>query len=194
MDNEKALSGLVEFFHLVEKLKQEKRKGWVQRGVKEPESVADHSFRLALLALVFAERQKLDVNRCVLMALLHDLPEILVGDVATMPGDEDNAGLQREKHRREEKAMKEIAGKLDGESGEQMMQLWQEFEKRESKEAVLVYELDRLEAIFQAQEYAGRQQLKARLQVFFDYGNSRLRNEEMRKVFEVLLRQMKEAK
>jgi len=191
---ESDLRGLVEFFHLVERLKLERRKGWANRGMKQAESVADHSFRLVLMAMVFAERQGLDAGKAVNMALVHDLPEAVVGDIVANPGDEDNVELCRAKHEREERALEEILANLDGKAAEKIRALWQEFEKRESKEASLVYELDRLEAIFQAQEYANRQELRARLQVFFDYGDSRLKNKELREVFGLLLEEMKKAK
>ncbi|GAF95134.1 unnamed protein product, partial [marine sediment metagenome] len=82
-------------------------------------------------------------------------------------------------------------GKLGGKIAKEFRELWQEFEARQTKEAILVYELDRLEAVFQAQEYAERQELRARLQVFFDYGDSRLKSKELRQVFEILLGGMK---
>ena len=187
---ESELSGLVRFFHVVGKLKQEKRRGWVDRGVKNPESVADHSFMLALMALVFCERKKLDSGKAVKLALVHDLPEAVVGDVVTLPEHEKDERWLAEKHAREERALEEILSSLDEGMSEKIRVLWKEFEARETLEARLVYELDRLDAIFQAQEYAKDKELEARLQVFFDYGNSRLKDNELRKIFEIVLAEL----
>lgn len=187
---ESEMQNLLEFFHLAENLKKEKRKGWVERGVQDSESVADHSFRLALMALVFAERQGLNADKAVKMALLHDLPEAIVGDVISRPGDESNEELRKEKHCREEKAMKEILANLDKGLAGEFMALWQEFEERDSEEARLVFELDRLEATLQAEEYVKNGLVKARVQTFIDYANSRLRNQELKDFFGQLLEEM----
>ena len=72
MAQESELKSIAVFFHLVGKLKLEKRKGWVDRGVRGCESVADHSFRLALMSFVFAEKQKLDAGRALKLAVVHD--------------------------------------------------------------------------------------------------------------------------
>ena len=74
---------LVKFFETVGRLKLEKRKGWVDRGVKDAESVADHSMRLSVMALVLAKKLGLDECKAVKMAVVHDLPEAIVGDTAT---------------------------------------------------------------------------------------------------------------
>ena len=51
---------LINFFTKVGQLKKIKRTGWVLRGVQDPESIADHSFRLALMAWIFGQGKKLD--------------------------------------------------------------------------------------------------------------------------------------
>jgi len=181
------LHSLVKFFHLVEKLKRERRKGWLDRGVKEAESVADHSFRTILMAMVFAERQKLDVNKAVKMALVHDLPEAICGDVATRIREELQKTPNKEKEEREEKALEEMLQHLEGKIAEEIRELWNEFNARETAEARLVYELDRLEAIFQAVEYEQRGNFKVSLKEFFDYANGRIKNKELRTVFGVLM-------
>lgn len=183
------LQNIVQFFHTAGKLKQEKRQGWVDRGIKDCESVADHCFRLALMAMVFAERQNLDVCKAVKMALLHDLPEAICGDVATRIKEELQKIPNREKHEMEKKALQEELQLLPGEIAREIEQLWEEFEKRETKEARLVYELDRLEAIFQAGEYEREGNFKVSLQEFFDYANGRLGNKELKKVFALLMRE-----
>jgi len=193
MPEDKELRNLVEFFHLVEKLKLEKRKGWLDRGVNQGESVADHSFRFALMAMVFAKRQKLDVCKAVKMALVHDLPEAICGDVATRIKEELQKIPNKEKEEREEKAMEEMLQYLDKELADEIRQLWQEFNKRETKEARLLYELDRLEAIFQAAEYEKEGNFRVSLQEFFDYADGRLRNEELKEVFQLLMQERRQS-
>jgi len=183
------LNQLVGFFHLVERLKHEKRKGWLDRGVKEAESVAEHSFRLALMAMVFAERQKLDVGRAVKMALVHDLPEAICGDVAIRIREDLQEISNKEKQEREIKALEETLKFLDKGLAKEVRELWHDFEFRKTREARLVYELDRLEAIFQAQEYEARGNFKASLQEFFDYRDDRLENRELIGLFSILMKE-----
>src|SRR5262245_57028480 len=80
--------GLARFLHRAGRLKATPRTGWIDRGVPvgEAESVADHSFRVALLAwlaahLAAADDPALDVDRVLALALIHDLAEALTGDL-----------------------------------------------------------------------------------------------------------------
>ena len=137
--------GLAELARLAGALKQVRRRGWVLRGVTEPESVADHSFRTALLALVLARDDSFDRGRCVAMALVHDLAEAVVGDIT--PYD----GISREeKRRREREALSRLADNL---GDTELLELWEEFEAGETAEARLVRQLDVAETILQAHEY-----------------------------------------
>src|SRR5580692_9860271 len=91
------------FFSAAGRLKSEPRKGWVIKlGIKDPESVADHSYRTALMAMVYSDAHGLDTARVLKMALIHDLPEALVGD--SIPGER----TKKRKLKLESTAMKEI--------------------------------------------------------------------------------------
>ncbi len=187
----KELKNLVEFFHIAGKLKLEKRRGWVIKKVKEPESVSDHSFRLALMAMVFAERQRLDICKAMKMALLHDLPEAICGDVAVRIEEEMQEIPNKEKEEMEQKAFEHELKLLPKGVAEEFKSLFEEFNRRESREAKLVYELDRLEALFQAVEYENEGHLETSLQEFFDYAESRLKDVELKQVFGLLMKEGK---
>jgi len=138
---------LLRFLHLAGQLKSTPRAGWALRGISRPESVADHSHRVALLALVLAPRAQppLDVARCVALGVVHDLAEALVGDITPY----DGVGAD-EKRRREEDAMRQLAGLAGDDS---LLALWREYDAAQSPEARFVKELDKLETVFQAAEY-----------------------------------------
>ena len=189
MAQKSELENLACFFHLAGKLKLEKRRGWLDRGVRDCESVADHSFRLALMSLVFAERQKLDAGRALKLAIVHDLPEAICGDIAVRVKEEMQKVPNNEKKRLEENALKQEMELLPLDVAREVKALWKEYEARETKEAKLVYELDRLEAIFQAVEYEKAGNFKVSLQEFFDYANARIENSELREVFELLMKE-----
>src|ERR1700693_4435909 len=98
---------LLRFFVRSGRLKVERRRGWVKKlGLKNPESVADHSYRTALMAMVISDSRGLDTSKAVRLALLHDLPEAIAGDA--MP--EERSG--KLKTALETKAMEELLGDL----------------------------------------------------------------------------------
>lgn len=80
------LQGKLELMHLLERLKTQKRTGWVREGIKGPESIADHMYRMAMLSLLSEEDEELDIAKCVQMAVVHDLAEAIVGDIAPSDG------------------------------------------------------------------------------------------------------------
>ena len=130
------------------KLKALRRAGWVQRGVRDAESVAEHSWRVALVTMLAADRDDAcDSGRAVAMALVHDLAAAVVGAITPNDGvsDEEKAAMERE-------AMGTMTAAL-GARGEALMALWEEYEAGESAEARLVKDMDKLEMIAQAMEY-----------------------------------------
>jgi putative hydrolase of HD superfamily len=142
-------SPLITAFFEVCHLKQLYRQGWLRRGVPRErcESIAEHSFGVAMLALWLAQtRIELDADKLVRMALLHDLGEVYAGDI--IPGDGLSEG---EKHRREAEGLRKILSRLP--DGEANIQLWNEFEAGASPEARLLRQIDRLEMGLQAAVY-----------------------------------------
>lgn len=87
-------SGLLDFWLLVGKLKDTPRAGWVLRKVHEPESVAAHMHRMAVMAL--SAPAPLDRERCIKLALVHDIAEAVCGDITP----HDNI-TKEEKHKLE---------------------------------------------------------------------------------------------
>ena len=82
----KDISSLLHFFREAGKLKTLVRAGWTRKGVPAPESVAEHSFRMVLMAMVLGDRQDLDTLKLVKMCLIHDLPEVIAGDITPHDG------------------------------------------------------------------------------------------------------------
>jgi|GEM_PF-219376 len=128
------------------------RQGWLKRGVPEEraESVADHSFGTALLAVLLADTLRtdpdfagLDRQRCIEMALVHELGEVYVGDLTPVDG------VSREdKYRQEREAFIKVVEGLP--NGKELLTLWEDFETGASPEARFIRQLDRLEMGIQA--------------------------------------------
>ena len=124
------------------KLKRIKRQGWLDVGIPPAmaESVADHSFRTALL-VAFVSEPDINMAKALKMALVHDLGEAEVGDLTPR-----SKVPRKKKAEMEEKA---ILGLGNGE----VLALWREFEEGKSPEAKAVREADRYEMVIQAMEY-----------------------------------------
>ncbi|XP_034018138.1 HD domain-containing protein 2 [Thalassophryne amazonica] len=162
------MTNIFQFMKLIGQLKRIPRTGWVYRQVKRPESVADHMYRMALMALTVPD-PTVDRDRCIKLALVHDMAECIVGDIA--PSDNIS---KEEKHRREEEAMRHLTGLLSEGLKQEIYGLWQEYEDQNSAEAKLVKQLDLLEMILQAHEYEQLEGTPGRLQEFFDSASGRL--------------------
>jgi len=175
---------LLRFVHLAGRLKETPRAGWALRGIAHPESVAGHSHRVALLALVLAPRADppLDPARCVAMALVHDLAEALVGDITPFDGISAD-----EKRRRESDAMRRLAALADDGA---LLGLWREYDAAETAEARFVKELDKLETVLQASEYGARDDVgHAALGEFWDAAEARLTSAGTRALLDALRRE-----
>ncbi|XP_030665494.1 HD domain-containing protein 2 isoform X1 [Nomascus leucogenys] len=153
---------LLQFLRLVGQLKRVPRTGWVYRNVQRPESVSDHMYRMAVMAMVIKD-DRLNKDRCVRLALVHDMAECIVGDIAPA----DNIPKE-EKHRREEEAMKQITQLLPEDLRKELYELWEEYETQSSAEAKFVKQLDQCEMILQASEYEDLEHKPGRLQDFYD--------------------------
>uniref|UniRef100_A0A8B9P374 5'-deoxynucleotidase HDDC2 n=1 Tax=Apteryx owenii TaxID=8824 RepID=A0A8B9P374_APTOW len=157
-----AAGGLLQFLRLVGQLKRVARTGWVYRNVEKPESVSDHMYRMAMMALV-TEDKSLSKDRCIRLALVHDMAECIVGDIA--PADNIT---KEEKHRREEAAMQQLTQLLSEDLRKEIYELWEEYENQSTAEAKFVKQLDQCEMILQAFEYEELEKAPGRLQDFYD--------------------------
>ncbi|KAI5090780.1 HD domain-containing protein 2 [Silurus meridionalis] len=167
------MENMLQFMKLVGQLKRVPRTGWVYRNVKQPESVSDHMYRMAMMALTLQD-PSVNRERCMKLALVHDLAECIVGDIA--PADNIS---KAEKHRREKEAMVHITGLLDEDLRKEMYRLWEEYETQSSPEARVVKELDQLEMILQAHEYEELEGNPGRLQEFFNSTEGRFHHPEV---------------
>ena len=144
------LSHIVNFLHIAEHLKHEVRHSWVSNGRQE--SVAEHCWRLALMVLVLAPSldRSINVEKCLKLALLHDVAEAETGDIPVF--EVQQQGQQHQKYRHEQQAMVHITEVLGGVLGQEIYALWQEYEAQESYEAQVVRALDKVEVQLQHNE------------------------------------------
>jgi putative hydrolase of HD superfamily len=137
------LDGILAFLRNAERLKSVTRSGWTTAG--ERESVAAHSWRLALMAAVLADRfAGIDVVRLLRICLVHDLGEALRGDI---PAPEQAIAGAKAEHERAD--LLEVLAPLPGRLRDELVGLWDEYEAARTPEARLAKGLDKLETILQ---------------------------------------------
>ena len=124
------------------RLKALPRAGWLRVNIASPESVAGHSWGLAWLVLLLCP-EELDRERAVGMAIVHDLPEVLVGDITPHDGISST-----EKARQEAAAADQLLGQRP-----HLRALWQEYADHTTPESKLVHQLDKLDMALQAIRY-----------------------------------------
>ena len=131
-------------------LKRTVRTGWVRRGIVNAEDVAAHSYGVAFTALVLAQTvaRPLDLEKTLIMALLHDLPEGATTDIPTPAWRYLPQGIKVEVERG---AMVDMMG--DTSIGSTLMTFWEELHKKEGPEALLVLDADKLDMYLQAFMY-----------------------------------------
>jgi len=175
---------IIKFLTEVGKLKKIERRGWVVSGVKKSESVADHTFRTALMVILLGQNRKIDLLKAVKMALIHDIAESEIGDIITWNNLEKT---KDEKIALEKKAMKKLVSIL-GPSGDNYYNLWEEYENCKSPEARFVKDIDKLEMILQAVEYENTEKnLNDYIETFYDKETTYLDNKELIDFFKDIL-------
>ena len=123
-------------------LKQVVRAGWIKAGVKQPESVAAHSWGMAMLATQLCP-EHLNLQRVLELCILHDVAEVIVGDITPHDGV-----TSVEKHRLEVEAIQKM--------GIVAEDIFDEYELQKTEESKFVRYLDKLDMALQAEIYEGQ--------------------------------------
>ena len=168
------MTNLLKFFRESGKLKTIPRGGWVLRGIKNPESVAEHTFRVALMAWVLGKQKHgLNVEKIIKMALIHDLCEVYAGDItpydSILPKDGKNKKemlkhwprfsetqkkkIAEKKFKKEKEGLEKMVKELPNSLGHEMKSLWLDSEKGLSREGRFFKQIDKAENLLQSLEY-----------------------------------------
>lgn len=132
------------FYKLLVRLKGIERQGWIEHQLENVESVADHTFMVCILAFILAPYADCDRNKSVILSLVHDVPESIVGDITP------NDSRLKQKHMLEAVAIKVIESLI---SDSNIYELWKEVELGTTSEGRFVKDLDKLEAALQSKIY-----------------------------------------
>ncbi|MFJ7146655.1 HD family hydrolase [Streptomyces sp. NPDC100445] len=147
MSNDQDLTAVARFLYEAGTLKNTKRSGWWMAGVKDPETVADHSWRTALIATIIAQLEGADPARAAFLSVWHDSQETRTGDVNHLgkkytQGEVDPRAITAD----------QVAGMPEG-LADAIRALVGEYEAKESPEATCARDADKLECMIQGIEY-----------------------------------------
>lgn len=167
------MKNLLNFLVEVGKLKRMPRMGWVLREIDNPETIADHTFRMTLMTWILCCKKKLNISKALKMSLIHDLCEVYAGDTTPFDCILSRKGKKgknifnkwprlskKEKEifflnkcKKENKALRKITSKLPPKLRKEIINLWDEYEKGLTLEGRFVRQVDRVENLLQALEY-----------------------------------------
>ncbi|MGW7347819.1 HD domain-containing protein [Streptomyces sp. NPDC054854] len=174
------LSAVARFLYEAGTLKNAARTGWWMAGVKQPESVAEHSWRTSLIASIIAKLEGADPARAAFLAVWHDTQETRTGDVNHL-GKKYSTGADHEAVTADQTAgMPELLAAT-------IQELVAEYEGKDSAEAICARDADKLECMLQGIEY--RAQGYEAAQRWIDNSRSRLTTETGQRLAEELLSQ-----
>jgi putative hydrolase of HD superfamily len=153
------VAAIVDYFFEAGALKRIPRTGWLNAGIKHPESVAEHSYRTGLIGAVLAVMEGADPAKIAFMGVVHDTQETRIGDIAYIGRRyvkaADNRDVTADQTADAPPAVREaLAAIVD------------EIESYETKESIIHRDADKLECLFQAIEY--REAGNANMQQFYD--------------------------
>jgi putative hydrolase of HD superfamily len=141
-------AGLAKYLYELGLLKRVQRSGWWLAGIKDAESVAEHSFRAAAIAYCLAELEGASAEKTLAMALFHDSAEARLSDLHRLARRYiDSPGA-------EEEVIADQTRSVPGKLAVKLRELLKEARGKASLEARIVKDADRLECLLQAREYA----------------------------------------
>ncbi len=179
----------LDFFKTVGKSKRILRTGFVREGMKNPESLAEHSFRTGVIAMVLSDKfdYQLDKDKLVKMALIHDIGEIVTGDVVVQRGEILDLKLRDEKEEQERSGIKQIFNQIQ--EGNIYGKIFEEMIARKSPEAKIFWQFDKLEMALTALEYEEEQ--GKQLEEFFLDANTHMKEPLLKKILNEIIKSRK---
>ena len=174
---------ILDFLKTAANLKKISRQGWVNKlSIDSPESVADHSYSMAIIGMVISDLQNYDSEKIIKMILLHDLAESKIGDHTP-----EQLGKEK-KNKLENNAFDEIIKDLPNLIKSQYLQIWQEYQENNSLESKIVHQIDKLEMVIQAKIYEKDGYSKDKLDSFFESARIDITDTKLKELFTKIIK------
>lgn len=173
---------ILDFLKIAANLKKIQRQGWIEKAsITNPESVADHTFSMAVIGMMISDLENYDSEKILKMILLHDLAESKIGDYTPEQLD------KQRKTYLENNAFNEIVSKLPKEIKFQYLEIWKEYQENISSESKIIHQIDRLEMALQAKIYEKEGFPREKLEIFFESAKKDITNPKLKELFTNIL-------
>ena len=170
----------MKFFEFSSNLKTVPRQGWIDKlSHPNPESVADHTFSMAIIGMILADSNSYNFEKIMKMILIHDLAESITGDFTP------EQKTREEKQILENKAFEKILTCLPENIKIQYQNLWEEYQRNDSEDAKIVHQIDKFEMALQAKIYS-KTNPQFNVDAFFESAKKEINNPELLKIFDEL--------
>ena len=167
------IRNFIAFQKYADTLKHLKRTGWIMSNVPQPETVASHSWRMAVMALQSAsyiESEGADLMRVLKLCLLHDVAEGVIGDIVPEHHqDTDKKISDVQKEEMEKQAAQNLAESVDFKD---ILSVFEEYNSGSTKEAKITKDLDKLDMLLQAETYREKYPNLERLKEFMKWNEN----------------------
>jgi len=161
----------LDFLNIAANLKTISRQGWIDKlSINNPESVADHTFSMAIIGMILSDYQNYDTQKILKMILLHDLAESIIGDFTP------EQKSKKEKSTLENKVIEQILKNLPKKLQKQYLSIWSEYQTNETTNANFVHQIDKLEMALQAKIYSKQNISSKDFSVFFDSAKKEIKD------------------
>ena len=159
-------------------LKTISRQGWIDKlSIKNPESVADHSYSMAIMAMIISDLENYDSEKILKMTLLHDLAESKIGDITPEQMTPEN------KMKIENDAFNKIIDQLPEIVKSQYLEIWKEYQNNNSKESLFVHQIDKLEMALQAKIYQKDGKTIEDIEPFLESAKRSITDKKLKEIF-----------
>lgn len=172
----------IDFFKTAANLKKVHRQGWIDKlSMDNPESVADHSYSMALMGMVISDLEDYNSEKILKMILLHDLAESVIGDYTP------EQIISKKKKKLENEAFSKILESLPDSIKPQYLQMWDEYQENTTSESIIVHQIDKLEMVLQAKLYEQEGYSKEKLQPFIESSKQEITNPKLKELFRKII-------
>ena len=169
---------ILDFLKDASNLKNIPRQGWIDKlSITHPESVADHSYSMSIMAMIISDLENYDSEKILKMVLLHDLAESKIGDFTPGQISKD------EKEKIENQAFHEIMENLPTRISSEYAEIWKEYQNQISVESQFVHQIDRLEMALQAKMYEKSGSSKENIVTFLQTAKSDITHPKLKELF-----------
>ena len=174
---------ILDFFKTAANLKKISRQGWIDKLLLDnPESVADHTYSMAIIGMVISDLENYNSEKIIKMILLHDLAESKIGDITPEQLNKEK------KNELENNVFNKIIKNLPNLIKSQYLQIWQEYQENTSLESKLVHQIDKLEMALQAKIYKNDGHSQKKLESFFESAKIDITDPKLKELFTKIIK------